>query len=164
MRVFRPVGQHPEPSQTFQHRLVPKGAKLAGWAALVQRLGVAAPVRTPSAVAEGHVKGSQRTEGGFAVFDKRYWPGDKITDHLSFALRREPIDLPNEIDFLRRQDEAQIRIMEIVDMPDRLVQDALMFMRQNGGKIPKGRRENEFAALTDEEVERIEAIYGEVFR
>jgi hypothetical protein len=30
---------------------------------------------------------------GFAVFDKRYWPGDKITDHLSFALRREPIDL-----------------------------------------------------------------------
>jgi hypothetical protein len=87
------MGKHPEPSQTFQHRLVPKGARLAGSAALVQRIGVAAPVRTPSAVAESHVKGSQRTEGGFAVFDKRYWPGDKITDHLSFALRREPIDL-----------------------------------------------------------------------
>jgi len=70
-----------------------RGRAAPARAALVQRLGVAAPVRTPSAVAEGHVKGSQRTEGGFAVFDKRYWPGDKITDHLSFALRREPIDL-----------------------------------------------------------------------
>jgi hypothetical protein len=27
-------------------------------------------------------------------------------------------DLPNEIEFLRRQDEAQSRIMEIVDMPE----------------------------------------------
>jgi hypothetical protein len=72
-------------------------------------------------------------------------------------------DLPNEIDFLRRQDEAQNRIMEIVDMPDRVAQNLLMFMRQNGGKIPKRRRENEFAALTDEEATRIETIYGEVF-
>jgi hypothetical protein len=72
-------------------------------------------------------------------------------------------DLPNEIDFLRRQDEAQSRVMEIVDMPDRLAQDLLMFMRQNGGKIPNRRRNREFAALTDEEAERIEAIYNEVF-
>jgi len=66
-------------------------------------------------------------------------------------------DLPNEIDFLRRQDEAQSRIMEIVDMPDRLAQDLLMFMRQNGGNIPKSRRKNEFAALTDEEATRTES-------
>ena len=72
-------------------------------------------------------------------------------------------DLPNEIDFLRRQDEAQSRIMEIVDMPDRLAQHLLMFMRQNGGKIPTRRRKNEFAALTDDEAKRIEAIYSEVF-
>jgi len=72
-------------------------------------------------------------------------------------------DLPNEIDFLRRQDEAQTRIMEIVDMPDHLAQNLLMFMRQNCGKIPKRRRKNEFAALTDEEAQRIEAIYGEIF-
>ena len=72
-------------------------------------------------------------------------------------------DLPNEIDFLRRQDEAQSRIMEIVDMPDRLAQNLLMFMRQNGGKIPTRRRKNEFAALTDDEAKRIEAIYSEVF-
>jgi len=72
-------------------------------------------------------------------------------------------DLPNEIDFLRRQDEAQRRIMEIVEMPDRLAQNLLIFMRQNSGKISKKRRKNEFAALTDEEVKRIEAVYSEVF-
>ena len=44
-------------------------------------------------VAVGHIKGSRRTEGGWTVLDKRYWPGAKVTDHLSFALRHEPIDL-----------------------------------------------------------------------
>ena len=51
------------------------------------------PVRASYAVAEGHIKGSRRKEGDWTVFDKRYWPGDKVTDHLSFALRHEPIDL-----------------------------------------------------------------------
>lgn len=72
-------------------------------------------------------------------------------------------DLPSEIDFLRRQDEAQRRILEIVDMPDRTVQDLLLFLRQNGGTIPRRRREREFAALTDREVEQIEGLYAEVF-
>jgi len=81
------------PPPTFQDRLVPKKTRLVGWAALVKGLGLAAPVRAPSVVAEGHIRGSRRTEGGWTVFDKRYWPGDKATDHLSFALRHEPIDL-----------------------------------------------------------------------
>ncbi len=72
-------------------------------------------------------------------------------------------DLPNEIDYLRRHDEAQGRIMETVVMPDRLAQDLIMFIRQNDGKLPKGRRKKEFAALTDEEVAQIEAICEEVF-
>src|SRR5688572_8082116 len=78
---------------TFQDLLVPNGTRLAGWAALVQGLSLAAPVRSPSVVAEGHIRGSKRAEGGWTVFDKRYWPGNKVTDHLSFALRHEPIDL-----------------------------------------------------------------------
>ncbi len=72
-------------------------------------------------------------------------------------------DLPQEIDFLRRQDEAQRRVKEIVEMPDRLVMNLLMFMRQNGGTLPARRRANEFAALTHDEVKRVEAIYAEVF-
>lgn len=34
---------------------------------------------------------------------------------------------------------------------------------QNDGKLAKRRREKEFAALTDDEVIRIEQIYREVF-
>jgi hypothetical protein len=84
---------NPSPPTTFQDGLVPKNTRLAGWAALVHGLGLAAPARAPSVVAEGHIRGSRRVEGGWTVFDKRYWPGDTFADHLSFALRHEPIDL-----------------------------------------------------------------------
>jgi hypothetical protein len=72
-------------------------------------------------------------------------------------------DLPREIEYLRRHDEARRRIMEIVDMPDHLAQDLIMFIDQNGGLLSKRRREKEFAALTDGEVRAIEAIYAENF-
>ena len=76
----------------FQDRLVPKETRLAGWAALVHGLGIAAPVRAASAVAGGYIKGSQREEDGWTVFDKRYWPGHHVTDHIGFALRHEWFD------------------------------------------------------------------------
>jgi succinate dehydrogenase/fumarate reductase flavoprotein subunit len=72
-------------------------------------------------------------------------------------------DLPQGIDYLRRHDEAQRLIMEAVEMPDRLAQNLIMFMRQNDGKLANGRREKEFAALTDDEVTRVEEIYRETF-
>lgn len=72
-------------------------------------------------------------------------------------------DLPEEIDYLRRHDEVIRRIMETVEMPDRIAENLIMFIRQNGGTLPKKRREKEFAALTDEEVNRIEAIYQSTF-
>ena len=78
---------------SFQEELVPKGAQLAGLAALVQALGIQAPVRQSSCVSEKHIGGSQREEGGFRVFDKRYQPGNQLADHLTFALRHENIDL-----------------------------------------------------------------------
>jgi hypothetical protein len=82
-----------DPPRIFQDHLVPKGTRLAGWAFLVHGLGIEAPVRAPSAVAEGHIKGSRRSEDGWTIFDKRYWPGESTTDHLAFALRHEAIDL-----------------------------------------------------------------------
>src|SRR5262249_3897779 len=48
-------------------------------------------------------------------------------------------DLPKEIDYLRRHDEARRRITEIVDMPDRIAHDLLMFIEQNGGTLSKTR-------------------------
>ena len=78
---------------SFQGEIIPKGTQLAGWAALVQALGLQAPVWQPSCISEKHIGGSQREEGGFRVFDKRYQPGDQFSDHLAFALRHENIDL-----------------------------------------------------------------------
>ena len=77
----------------FSERSVPAGSKLAGWAALVRSFNIHAPVRHPSCVSEQHVHGSQREDGNWKVFDKRYWPGNTLADHLGFALRHEDIDL-----------------------------------------------------------------------
>lgn len=78
---------------TFQEQTVPQGARLAGAAALVHQLALAVPIRHPSCVAEQHVRGSRRIEGAWAVFDKRYWPGDELADHLLFFLKHERADL-----------------------------------------------------------------------
>ena len=80
------------PIAVFQEKTVPDGTRLAGWAALVQALALQAPVRRPSCVSEQHIRGSHREEGAWAVFDKRYWPGDTFADHLTFALRHEDMD------------------------------------------------------------------------
>lgn len=93
MKDFRPMALELETPLTFQDRLVPKDTRLAGWAALVQGLGIAAPVRAVSAVAAGYIRGSQRKEDGWIIYDKRYWPGDRVADHLAFALRHENLDL-----------------------------------------------------------------------
>ncbi len=78
---------------TFQEETVPTDARLAGWTALAHQLGLSAPVRHRSAVSNQYVKGSQRSDGTWTVFDQRYWPGDDPVDHLTFALRHEPLDL-----------------------------------------------------------------------
>jgi hypothetical protein len=80
-------------SASFQDKLLPKGTQLAGLAALVQALGLQSPVRQPSCVSDKHILGSRREESGFRVFDKRYQPGDQVSNHLTFALRHENIDL-----------------------------------------------------------------------
>ena len=83
---------HNDHARTFQEKTVPADTRLAGWAALVQTYSVQAPVRRPSAVSRQHVKASRRREGGWNVFEKRYWPGESFGDQLGFALRHENRD------------------------------------------------------------------------
>ncbi len=82
-----------EAPASFQDEIIPKGTQLVGWTALVEALGLQAPVRQPSCVSEKHIRGSQRVEGRWRIFDKRYQPGNQFSDHLAFALRHEPVDL-----------------------------------------------------------------------
>ncbi len=67
-------------------------------------------------------------------------------------------DLPRELDYLRRHDEAMQRIMNLVEMPDQLAQSLITFIRQNDGRLGRRRRDGVFAKLTDEEVASTEAI------
>jgi hypothetical protein len=89
------------------------------------------------------------------------------TDEAEFLYgcvkRTVEYDLPHEIDYLRRRDEARRKIMDTVEMPDRLADDLLLFIRQNKGKLSKKRRDREFEALTDDEVTNFEAIVQDAF-
>jgi hypothetical protein len=83
--------EKPQPA-TFRDQTIPQGTRLAGAAALAHELSIAAPVRRPSCVAEQHVSGSRRQDGAWTVFDKRYWPGESLADHLTFILKHEAAD------------------------------------------------------------------------
>ncbi|HDR16513.1 MAG TPA: cell filamentation protein Fic [Desulfobacteraceae bacterium] len=84
-----------------QESLVPRECRLAGWAALGMALSIEAPIRHLSCVSEKYVRGSRKAEGEWTVFDKRYWPGETFADHLTFALRHEPLDLPLFVKILK---------------------------------------------------------------
>jgi hypothetical protein len=72
-------------------------------------------------------------------------------------------DLPREIDYLRRHDLAIRRIMDTVEMPDRMAENLVMFIRQNKGSLPKKRRAEEYKKLRDEEVASLELIVRDAF-
>ncbi len=94
----------------------------------------------------------------------RYFDCTEEAEFLYGCVERTvDIDLPNEIEYLERYDEALQGITNTVEMPDRLVQMLIRFIRQNSGKLGKRRRDNEFAKLTDEEVATSEAIVQRAF-
>jgi hypothetical protein len=72
-------------------------------------------------------------------------------------------DLPREIEYLRRHDEALRRIMDTVDMPDRLAEDLILFIRRNQGVLSKKRRTGQFSKLEDNEVTQMEEIVRDAF-
>ena len=77
--------------------------------------------------------------------------------------RRVPHDLPEGIACLQRSDEAMHRIMNTVEMPNRVARDFIMFVRQNGGSSSKRRRSKGFEVLTDAEVHKLETIVNDMF-
>ena len=90
------------------------------------------------------------------------------TPHAEFlyACVRQTVeeDLPNETAFLRRYDAFRQQVQLIVDMPERTLDLLFRFLHQNEGRLSQRARAHEFGALTDEEAQRIEAIYREEFQ
>jgi hypothetical protein len=94
----------------------------------------------------------------------RYFDATAAAEFLYACVRRTvEQDLPREIDYLGRHDEAIRQIMEAVEMPDRVAENLVMFIRQNNGTLPKKRREGEFKMLRDDEATRIEGIVNDAF-
>lgn len=71
-------------------------------------------------------------------------------------------DMPNELLFIQRYDEARKELQRIVDMPDKLLNQMLLFLHQNKGIFPK-RRRDQFSKLTDEEILRMQTAYRLIY-
>lgn len=72
-------------------------------------------------------------------------------------------DLPQEVAFLERYDQFRSQVEAIVDMPDSLIDLLFRFLQQNNRGLSRRARTKEFAALSDAEAVRIEAIYADIF-
>jgi hypothetical protein len=55
------------------------------------------------------------------------------------------------------------RIMDAVEMPDRLAENLIFYVRQNGGTLSKRRRSGDYQKLSGEEALLLEAIVREGF-
>ena len=71
--------------------------------------------------------------------------------------------LPKEVHYLKCYDLALTAIGEHIDMPGNQIRDLIMFITQNGMKLPLRRRQKEFSSLTDAEVLAIEKDVAEAF-
>jgi len=109
--------------------------------------------------AAGNVRVLNDTANYYRYFD--------ATAHAEFLYRcvEQTIeqDLPQEVAYLEAYDRFSKGLQQIVDMPERKVDLLHKFLRQQNGRLSKRARTNEFSALTDEEVVRIETLYRDSF-
>jgi len=75
----------------FQDRPLPNGARLVGYAALVQGLGLQVPVRRPQITFDSHTRKGELDD--FLVVTARQAPEDTVLGHLNHAIRHEDLDL-----------------------------------------------------------------------
>lgn len=89
------------------------------------------------------------------------------TPHVAFlysCLKQTiDIDLPKEIEFLRRYDQFKTKIEALIEMPATTVDLLFNFLKQNNGTLSKRAKEKEFSALNEKEIEYVEATYADIF-
>lgn len=113
-----------------------------------------------TATDKGNVQVSNDTADYYSFFD--------ATAHCEFLFRcierSVERDLPDELGFLEHRDAFHRGVTEMVDMGERTLDLLLRFLKQGHGTLSKRARTKEFAALDDDEVQRIQSIYTELFR
>jgi hypothetical protein len=89
------------------------------------------------------------------------------TPHAEFlyACVRKTIDedLPEETNFLKSFDQFRAGIENMIDMPERTLNNLFGFLRQNNGQLSRRAQENEFAELKADEIRQIEDLYRAAF-
>ena len=109
---------------------------------------------------DGNVEVLNDTASYYRYFD--------VTAHAGFlyACVEQTVDhdLPEEVHFLEAFDRFATSVKDIVEMPDRQIERLRGFLEQGKGRLSNRAREREFAALTDQETARIEALYAELFK
>ncbi|MFK4719351.1 hypothetical protein ABIE89_000451 [Bradyrhizobium niftali] len=152
-RGFNPPGLHFPVSSAILDRITEYKSVLESYS---RRL---LPCVQWEATQKGNVKVLNDTADFYRFFD--------ATPHAKFLYEcvRQTIeqDLPNETNFLRSFDAFRAGIENMIDMPERTLNNLFGFLRQNDGKLSKRAQENEFTQLTRDEVQQIEALYAESF-
>ncbi|MEO7724841.1 MAG: Fic family protein [Chthoniobacterales bacterium] len=83
---------------------------------------------------------------------------------FNFVERTIERDLPAELQFLLRYDEARRRMRAVVELPDPVAARFIRFCQQNGWKLSAAkRRKGGLEKLTDDEIAALESAVREVF-
>jgi hypothetical protein len=95
----------------------------------------------------------------------RYFDATRQAEFLYDCVRRTvEKTLPEEIVYLTCHDRMKAFVDEHFDMPDKVSENLIAFLRQGGGKLSKRARKKEFGALTDEEARMLEDRFAAVFK
>jgi hypothetical protein len=71
-------------------------------------------------------------------------------------------DIFQEMDFLQKYDETKSAIQNIVDLPDRQIDQLIRLIHDNRSTLSKRRRDT-FEKLTDVEIQKIEKTFQDMF-
>ena len=71
--------------------------------------------------------------------------------------------IPEEVSYIYKYDEFKRFIDDQFEMPDKLVSMLVRFLEQNGGTLSKRAKTKEFPELKEDEAEKIESTFHEIF-
>lgn len=78
-------------SKDFRH--LPKDTRPVGSYKVLTDLGIDTILRDPKVISDKSIRKNKIKDDDYEIFSIRYWPGDSLFDHLTFALKYETFDL-----------------------------------------------------------------------
>lgn len=86
------------------------------------------------------------------------YPDMTVQVEMLFAFIERTVEsvLVNELEFLANYDRTKAAMQAVADLPDREIDLFIRLCLQNAGRMSQAKRTSAFAALSDDEVERLE--------